>query len=107
MTDGNVHRPILNAAALSHRRSLRLLGGSGLTGVFAAPTVSGAGKGGKKRKKRANRCPRLGEQCRRGVVEICRDHLDPQACQEQHAPCCADFARCRVGAGVECVIAND
>jgi hypothetical protein len=95
------------ATVVSRRRSLRLLGGAGLAGAITAPTVAGAGKGGKKGKKGKNRCRQLGEQCRRGVAEICQSQGDPAACEEQHAPCCAHFVRCRVSAGVECVIFND
>jgi hypothetical protein len=92
--------------AVSRRGSFRLLGRAGLAGAVAAASHA-AGKAGKNRKKGATRCRQLGEQCRRGVVEICQGRLDPVACQEFHAPCCEHFARCRVSAGVVCAIFKD
>jgi hypothetical protein len=93
-----------DVVSVSRRGSLCLWGGAGLSGIFAAAAAADARKSGKKGK---DRCRQLGEQCRRGVAEICGDDLDPQPCLKAHVPCCEHFARCRVSAGVECVIFND
>jgi hypothetical protein len=88
------------AAAVSRRRSLRLLGGAGLASAFAAPAVARTGKAGKKRK---YRCKQLGERCRSAVAEGCNS----QGCLDAVLPCCEHFARCRVSAGAVCISVNE
>ena len=88
------------AGAVSRRGSLRTLGGAALAGVLAAPAVAGAGKGGKNGQKR---CMRQRGQCLAFAEAFCQPKADPSACKAQFSPCCAPFAQCKAGLGIECL----
>jgi hypothetical protein len=89
-------------AAMSRRRSLRLLSGAGLAGVLAAPTDAGAGKA---RKNARRQCRNHAAQCRAGIETYCEiDVPDDPTCPEPLIPCCEHFAQCRSDLGIECLI---
>jgi hypothetical protein len=86
------------AAAVSRRRSLRLLGGAGLVSALAAPAAASAAKA---RKKARNICQKQRKQCRAGFERHCEGL---PSCLERSLPCCEHFAQCRVEAGVLCLM---
>ena len=103
MTDSLTERFTHYAVAMSRRRSLRLLGGAGLAATLAAPAATNARKGGKNAR---DRCRKYGAQCRAAIAEICAPLPDP-ACEAVFDVCCEHFARCRMSAGVQCVLENE
>jgi hypothetical protein len=94
------------AGVVRRRGALRWLGGIALAGGCVAPATGAAGKersdttrkGGKK-----ERCKREGNVCQTVITEYCAGDEEEQACREQFFPCCEHFARCRFGAGIECL----
>jgi hypothetical protein len=104
LMDGNTfdHLARHAAGAVSRRGSLRLLGGAGLAGAFAAPEIANAGKS---RKKARKQCKQQKAQCLAAFREFCEPKAEPQSCEEGFFPCCEHFARCNAGAGIECIIA--
>jgi hypothetical protein len=85
------------ADAMSRRASLSALSGAAMA-IASAPTVTSAGKAGKK----ANRkCRRQGKQCRAFATAECGDD---QECLDAFLPCCAFFSRCQAEPGLPCLV---
>jgi hypothetical protein len=101
MRDSAFYAVTRHAAPVSRRGSLRLLGGAGLTGVFARSTNADAGR---KHKDAGRRYGKHAAQCRAGVERFCSANVpDNPACPESTLPCCEHFARGRADLGVECL----
>jgi hypothetical protein len=82
--------------AVSRRTSLLALGGTAMA-IAATPTVTSAGKAGKKAKQR---CKRQGKQCRNVLAAECGND---QECLDEFLRCCGPFSRCQARQGFNCL----
>ena len=93
------------AAAVSRRASLLTLGGAGLVAAMAHPQLAGAGKAGKKAKKK---CKKQVGQCRDNFTQHCavccsdtEEEFD--LCFATFAACCEPLAQCNAAATFACL----
>jgi hypothetical protein len=90
-----------HAASVSRRGTFRLASAAALAGALATPAASGEGKAGKKSR---HRCKKQRGKCLAYAAKFCEPKAEPQSCQAALSPCCAHFARCAAGQGIECFI---
>lgn len=88
------------AAVVSRRASLRVLGGAAVAGALGAPAAASAGYAGKKARRR---CQKQRGPCIAAIEDTCASTIDPAVCEASLGPCCAHFARCNVRTGILCL----
>jgi hypothetical protein len=97
---GGTTRPSMSA--VSRRASLPGLGVA-LTTVFAAVTMAGAKKKG--RKSALQRCKKQEGQCHSFITTFCAEEAPNAAdCEARLAPCCAPFAGCDADGAYRCIL---
>src|SRR5829696_10135783 len=89
---------VRQAAGVSRRASLRILGGAPLAAALTGSSIVGAKKSGKQGKKKAKkgqqRCLAQVGQCRAYFTGACGSSLDPGDCEARNGPCCEFLGSC-------------
>jgi len=103
---GNAFDALTRHAAdgVSRRTSLLAMGGAALTAAVAKPTLTQAGKAGKKAKKK---CKKQGKPCREFGEIACEAFVSPpdvEDCIAAANECCQSLTKCKGNQFFVCVI---